>query len=160
MNTGYGRLKDAEIEYAPDTLVLDGVVVTNPTAETYLKAGWKRVVDEPPKAEPFHVVMPSEWEEYETTLTRIYKQVPRSETDEARTFSKLKLVAALKAIDKWVLVRTWIAEKGYFDLYLAAQNFREDNPDFIAALAELKEYAGMTDAEIDAVLEQCIWDGP
>lgn len=75
-----------------------------------------------------------------------------------RVFSKLKLVAALKAADKWVLVKTWIEERGYWDYYLAAQNFREDNEMFAEAVAEVKRYAGMTDDEAEAILKGCIWE--
>ena len=76
----------------------------------------------------------------------------------ARVFSKLKLVAALKEADKWVLVKTWIEERGYYDFYVAAQNFREDNPLFTEALAAIKGYARMTDEQAEAILKNCIWE--
>ena len=76
----------------------------------------------------------------------------------ARVFSKLKLVAALKEADKWVLVKTWIEERGLWDYYLAAQNFREDNEMFSNALAAIKSYARMTDEDAEAILSKCIWE--
>ena len=160
MNTEYGRLNDGELEYAPSAITMeDGTVVANPTAETYLAAGWKRIADDPPAPEDGCTVMPSGWEEGETTITRTYKQVPVEPTPaKPRVFSKLKLVAALKAADKWVLVKTWIEERGYWDYYLAAQNFREDNEMFAEAVAEVKRYAGMTDDEAEAILKGCIWE--
>ena len=75
-----------------------------------------------------------------------------------RIFSKLKLVAALKAADKWVLVKTWLEEKAYYDYYLAAQNFAEDNELFVEGRTAIKNYLGMTDEQIEAILSQCIAD--
>ena len=143
MNRNYGKLVAGEVEYAPAKITKDdGTVVMSPTAETYLAAGWKRIVDEPPAAEPGHTVEVSGWDETADRIVRVYKQVP-SETPEAkpRVFSKLKLVAALKEADKWVLVKTWIEERGLWDYYLAAQNFREDNEMFSNAVAAIKTSA-------------------
>ena len=104
-------------------------------------------------------MQPSGCDECETEIVRIYKQVPEEPTPaKARVFSKLKLVAALKEADKWVLVKTWIEERGLWDYYLAAQNFREDNEMFADALAAIKTYARITDDEAEAILKQCIWE--
>ena len=112
-----------------------------------------------PTAEPGCRVEVSGWREDAETLTCVYKVVP-GETPPAgpRVFSKLKLVAALKAADKWVLVKTWIEERGLWDYYLAAQNFREDNEMFADALAAIKAYARMTDEDTEAILSKCIWE--
>ena len=160
MNMKYGRLFRGDVEYAPDSLEeKDGTVVSNPSAATSLAAGWKRIVDEPPAPEPGCTVCPSGWDEGADAITRVYKQVPGEPTPaKGRVFSKLKLVAALKAADKWVLVKTWIEERGYWDYYLAAQNFREDNEMFADALAAIKAYARMTDEDTEAILSTCIWE--
>ena len=160
MNRNYGKLVAGEVEYAPAKITKDdGTVVMSPTAETYLAAGWKRIVDEPPAAEPGHTVEVSGWEETADSIVRIYKQVPdEPQPTRARVFSKLKLVAALKAADKWVLVKTWIEERGWWDYYLAAQNFREDNEMFSEAIAAVKRYAGMSDDDAEAILKNCIWE--
>ena len=160
MTRNYGKLVEGEVEYAPAKITKDdGTVISNPSAETYLAAGWKRIVDEPPAAEPGHIVEVSGWDETADSIVRIYKQVP-DETPETkvRVFSKLKLVAALKEADKWVLVKTWIEERSLWDYYLAAQNFREDNEMFADALAAIKTYARITDDEAEAILKQCIWE--
>ena len=160
MNTKYGRLKDGRIEYAPASLETEDGVKMNPSAASYLAAGWKKVVDERPEPEPGWRMEISGWREDAETLTCVYKAVP-GETppaEGARVFSKLKLVAALKEADKWVLVKTWIEERGYYDHYVAAQNFREDNPLFIEALAAIKGYARMTDEQAEAILSKCIYE--
>ena len=160
MNMNYGKLVGGEVEYAPAKITLDdGTVVSNPSAATYLAAGWKRIVDERPAPEDGCTVEVSGWDETADSIVRIYKQVPDEPTPgKPRVFSKLKLVAALKEADKWVLVKTWIEERGLWDYYLAAQNFREDNPMFSDALAAIKAYARMTDEDAEAILKNCIWE--
>ena len=77
----------------------------SPSAETYLAAGWKRIVDERPASEEGCTVEVSGWNETADSIVRVYKQVPSGTPEtKARVFSKLKLVAALKEADKWVLV--------------------------------------------------------
>ena len=178
MNTKYGKLVDGEVVYAPPTLDTEDGKKMNPTEASYLAAGWKRVTDEPPAPEEGCTVEPSTWTETDTALVRVYKQVPMpapqsqdgagggrdSDMPSApapvgkRIFSKLKLVAALKAADKWVLVKTWLEEKSYYDFYLAAQNFAEDNELFVEGRDAIKRYLGMSDEQIEAILSQCVAD--
>ena len=160
MNRNYGKLVGSEVEYAPAKITKDdGTVISNPSAETYLAAGWKRIVDEPPAAEPGHTVEVSGWIGTADSIVRVYKQVPdETPPEKPRVFSKLKLVAALKAADKWVLVKTWLEEKAYWDYYVAAQDFAEDHPLFREALAALKRYTGMDDAAVEAILAACVAD--
>jgi len=183
MNTKYGKLTNGQVEYAPDVLTVDGAVKVNPSEASYIAAGWKKVVDAPPTPEDGKDVKVSTWTESGDTITCVYKQVAHtqqevpggtsdggtsgggtsgggaSSTEKGhRTFSKLKLVAALKAADKWVLVKTWLEEKAYYDFYLAAQNFSEEYPLFQEGLAALKRYANLSDELVEAILAQCLAD--
>ena len=183
MNTNYGKLVDGEIVYAPPTLDTEDGKKMNPSEASYLAAGWKKVTDEPPAPEEGCTVEPSTWTETDTTLVRVYKQIPMPPSSEAegggqggtdggrdsdmtpdpapvgkRIFSKLKLVAALKSADKWVLVKTWLEEKAYYDYYLAAQNFAEDNELFVEGRNAIKGYLNMSDEQIEAILSQCVAD--
>ena len=57
-----------------------------------------------------------------------------------------------------MLVKTWLEEKSYYDYYLAAQNFAEDNALFVEGRNAIKGYLGMTDEQIETILSQCIAD--
>ena len=167
---------EGEIVYAPASLDTENGKLMNPSAASCLAAGWKKVVEEPPEPEEGMTVDVSGWTETETTLVRTYKQIPIPPQPEAegggqggdtppapapvgkRIFSKLKLVAALKAADKWVLVKTWLEEKAYYDYYLAAQNFAEDNALFLEGKAAIQRYLNMSDEDIEAILSQCVAD--
>ena len=159
MNTKYGRLVNGRIEYAPNALETEDGVKMNPTKASYLAAGWKKIVDVKPTVEPGCRVEVSGWLEGADTLTCVYKVVAgETPTGGVRVFSKLQLVAPLEEADKWVLVKTWIEERGFYDFYVAAQNFREDNPLFTEALAAIKGYARMTDEQAEAILSKCIYE--
>lgn len=72
-----------------------------------------------------------------------------------RVFSKLKVVAALTEAGVWPQVKAWIEANGLYDLYLAAQEFAEDNEWFAQGLAALKPVVGWTDEQVEALLEEC-----
>ena len=82
---------------------------------------------------------------------RVAKWVP-----DPRIFSKMKVVAALTQAGVWPQVKAWIEERGLYDLYLAAQEFREDDPDFAAGKAALKAQLGWTDEKVAAILAECV----
>lgn len=72
-----------------------------------------------------------------------------------RTFSKYRLVAALMTANVWPQVKAWIeGEPGAYDLYLAAQDFREDNEYFTQGKTALQTALGWTDEQVEAVLRE------
>ena len=165
MKERFGRLEGGRLVPAPASLETADGVVMNPTPGRYLAEGWKRIFDDPPEAEEGFAVEPTGWAETATTLTRTYRQLPVKAAAPAdgaeggpRVFSKLKLVVALKREGLWVLTKTWIEEQGLYDLYLAAQDVREDNEWFVRGLGELKALSRRTDAEAEAILAECTAD--
>lgn len=71
-----------------------------------------------------------------------------------RTFSKLRIVAALTNAGVWAQVKAYIEREGLYDLYLAAQDFREDNEYFTQGKAKLQTALGWTDEQVEAVLAE------
>ena len=69
-----------------------------------------------------------------------------------RTFSKHRIVAALMDACYWPQVKAYIEGAGLWDLYLAAQTFREDDPHFAPALAALKTALAVPDETVESIL--------
>ena len=57
-----------------------------------------------------------------------------------------------------VLVKTWLEEKAYYDYYLAAQDFAEDNDLFIEGRNAIQGYLGVSDEYIESILSKCVAD--
>ena len=75
-----------------------------------------------------------------------------------RTFSKMKVVAALTEEGVWEDVKAWIEGAGLYDIYLAAQDFAEDNEHFAQGKAQLQAALGWSDERVEALLAQCVTD--
>lgn len=75
-----------------------------------------------------------------------------------RTFSKLKCVAALIEAGLWPQVKAWIESAGLYDLYLAAQDFREDNEYFTAGKSRLQADLGLADEKVEEILSASLAD--
>ena len=91
-----------------------------------------------------------------TDIRPIFKLVPV--VSPPRTFSKLRLINALMSRNLWPAVRDWLDASGYYDLFVAAQDFREDHPQFAAALAAARARFSLPDSEITAILAECVAD--
>lgn len=72
-----------------------------------------------------------------------------------RVFSKFKVVRLLTEMGIWLKVRDYIVVKGLYDLFLAAQDFKEDDEFFIEGLTSLKGELGLADEEIEKILKNC-----
>ena len=122
-----------------------------PTEAEYNAAGWYRKAFAPPSPPEGKAVASTRYEVEDNRVVAVY------EYDDApppppRTFSKLKLVAALIEAGVWAQVKAYVEEVGIYDLFLAAQDFREDNEFFASNLALLKQQLGWTDEQVEAIL--------
>ena len=50
----------------------------------------------------------------------------------------------------------WFDTSGYYDIFLAAQDFREDHPQFAAGLSAAKTRFGLIDDETAAILAESV----
>ena len=157
MNLHYAKFVNGELSYAPSTITTKrGDLIVNPKRLSYLQAGYKTLVDNPPAAPRGKSAALTRYDETHDTITAIYKLVPCAEAP--RTFSKLRLVAALQAEGLWSAVHDWLIEADLEDLFLAAQNFREDYPAFTAALDAAKSRFHLTDDQTAALLAASVAD--
>lgn len=97
----------------------------------------------------------------DNVLQRTYVAVDKDESlkpmwNFPRTFSKLKCVEALMDEGVWTEVKKWIEDNGLYDLYLAAQEFSEDNKHFVIGKTQLQQKLGWDDDKIESVLSKCI----
>lgn len=150
--------------------------VTNPTAEDYAAIGAYPRSEEsfaPPKCDEGYHAVPDGYElvvrGQESGVSEELTPNPSVLTPKVwvrkwrveelpppppRTFSKLKVTAALMKMEKWLPVRDYLVQSGMYDLYLAAQDFKEDDEFFVKGLTELKAKFGMSDEEVEAILKE------
>lgn len=149
------RVLTAEPRYI---VTLDATTITNPTAEQYAT-----LRDAYPKGEDAPMPEPQEGK------VAAYNGYALGESDHLwhkqwtlvdappsppRTFSKLRIVAALMQANVWTQVKAYIEQAGLYDLYLAAQEFAEDNVYFTQGKAALQSALGWTDEQVETVLQE------
>ena len=161
LNKGFGKLvENGAMEYAPKAVKLGGYIQLHPTAEEYAVLGYLPVVDAPPSVPPqegYHYEARG-WEERDAAVRRVYAEVADPPAP-PRTFSKMKCVTALMEAELWGAVKSYIESMGLYDLYLAAQDFREDNEYFIRGKAALMEALSLTDEQVEAILAASVAEG-
>ena len=149
---------DGQPVYAPkNAIVVEGRTVLGPKDKHYRLAGYLAVVDERPTnpaPDGWHYEARG-WEERDGAIRRVYEAVANPPAP-PRTFSKLKCVAALMEAGVWHEVKNYIEGAGLYDLYLAAQDFREDNPYFVSGKAQLMASLGWTEEQAEALLAKCV----
>ena len=153
MNKSYAKLINGQLNYAPSVLDTPGGIIMNPKRLSYLQAGWKFLdLQAPAEAPEGKEYVISGYTETSTDIRAIYKLIPLNPPP--RTYSKLRLIAALSKRNLWQQVRDWLIETDLYDLFLAAQSFRSGHPQFTAALSAAQSNFSLTPAETAAILEE------
>lgn len=149
------RVLTAEPRYI---VTIDGRTIVNPTAEQYAT-----LRDAYPKGEDAPLPEPQEGKVVE------YGGYTLGESDRLwhkqwtlvdapppppRTFSKLRIVAALTRAGVWANVKQYIIDADLYDLYLAAQDFSEDNEYFTQGRTQLQTALGWTDEQVETILQE------
>lgn len=93
---------------------------------------------------------PNDWTDCEYAQTEDESEAQVIIT--SRTFSKYRLVSALTQAGVWDSVKQLLIERGLYDLFLAAQDFRDDNEYFATGKAALQTELGWTDAQVEQIL--------
>lgn len=156
MNRNYGKLENGRLVYFDGTLRDGDTYIVAPTAADFRRFGWLPIVDErptDPAPDGYHYA-PTGWNEAEGAIRRVYALV-EDPPPHPRVFSKLKVVAALTREGVWPQVKAWIEEAGLYDLYLAAQDFAEDNEYFTSGRAALAAALSWSDEQVEALLSEC-----
>ena len=165
MATKYGTVANNILTFAPRAIIVNGAMVTNPKAEHFAalnvarakegKPPYLEVVDTPPQTDAAHYAVATGWTRDGDTWRRVY-EVRELPPPPPRTFSKLRIVAALMDAGVWAQVKAYIESAGLYDLYLAAQEFAEDNQYFKDGKDALQTALGWSDEQVEEVLAGCV----
>lgn len=160
----FARLISAtEIEFAPTVVVIDGqTIAVNPdspdAAEIYARCSPRYLPyrDERPTVEPPSYARPVGYEEQGGIVRRVYEIVTPG--PQPRTFSKLKLYAALAQAELWDALVAWLNTQTFeginaYTAFMLAQDLVEDHPMFAQWLAAAKAALSVTDEQAEAILE-------
>lgn len=158
----YGTIIDNKLHPAPRAIRIGGAVVCNPRAEDFARLNAEReaqglpkyypISDDPAPSPPEGKVV--RFNGYAVVAGWIAPQYSFEDAPQPppRTFSKLRIVAALTTAGVWDAVKQLLIERGLYDLFLAAQDFKSDNEYFENGKAALQTALGWTDAQVEQIL--------
>lgn len=146
---------------APAVLTIDGKVVVNPSVAQYATIFAYPLGSAPAPEPPEGKVAVRDGYELQNgkwVPTYRYDDAPAPVPPPPRTFSKLKLYAALASANLWDPLMSWLAEQTYNGMnakvaFELAQDLTEDHPLFAQWLAAAKTALGATDEQVSAILE-------
>ena len=147
---------------APKYATIDGAAVINPTREQCAQMeppAYPLGTSPAPTPPEGKIPVPDGYEPADTPDGKEWRQAWRYEDappPPPRQFSKLKIVAALMGVGVWEQVKAYIEQAGLYDLYLAAQDFAEDNEYFTQGKTALQAQLGWTDEQVEAILAQAV----
>ena len=166
-NRNFGR-SDGKggIQYAPSVFNEDGqIIVPNPLdEEIYFARGWLKVVDVKPAVGENQRADLTGWTENleAKTITAQYTVVdvpPPKKYIQVRRFSKLRLVEFCMEHAFWENLKSYMQKLGYYDLFLMAQVFLENDKFFKTGLQAYKDFKvseGADPEEIQAMIDTAL----
>lgn len=156
MKTTYYTLENNILRKVGSVIHTAKGYVTNPTAEDYATIGAypREETSVMPAVDEEHRAVPDGYELADGKWVCKWR-VEELPPPPPRIFSKFKVVRALTEMGIWLKVRDYIVAKGLYDLFLAAQDFKEDDEFFIEGLTSLKGELGLADEQIEKILKKC-----
>lgn len=163
-NRRYGKnTSGTTIEYAPRTFRENGAVIAPriDDDEFYHSRGWFTLLDVKPEYDPaMKMLSLAGWirDDQLMTLTAQYDIIdrPAPSTVQVRRFSKLKLVEFCMEQGIWDELKAFLEETGYYDLFVMAVFFLENDKFFMRGLQAFQQHKAQ-DPEYDAdVLQKLI----
>lgn len=161
-NRRYGKnTSGTAIEYAPRTFRENGTV-TAPRIdddEAYHSRGWFTIVDVKPEHDPKTKMLSlAGWIEDTTlmTLTAQYDVIDRPTPSivQVRRFSKLKLVEFCIEHGIWDELKEFLESIGYYDLFVMAMVFLENDKFFVHGLEAFQQYKAQKEGYDAQALEE------
>ena len=164
MNRNFAKPKaDMTPEFGPDALVIDGRTILAPKAAHYARAGYLPLSPDypvdPPEGKHYErtgKIEPDGAGDYRWAYTLVDDPPPPP-----RTFSKLKLYAALSAANLWDALKAWLEAQTYegmnaWEAFSLAQELTEDHTMFAKWFSAAKTALGVDDATAEELLSECV----
>ena len=148
LNKNYGRASQNQIQYAPRSFKEDGVLIVPRVDDdgAYLSRGWFKVVECKPKYDPEkYALKQTGWDE-DTEAREVFAVYELVEIQPApvymqvRRFSKLKLVEFCMEKGIWRELKAFLEGLGYYDLFVMAMVFLENDKFFKRGLQAFKAH--------------------
>ena len=148
LNKNYGRASQNQIQYAPRSFKEDGILIVPriDDNEAYLSRNWFKVVERKPEYDPEkYMLNQTGWDEdiNSSEVFAIYELVeiqPAPVYMQVRRFSKLKLVEFCMEKGIWQDLKSFLEETGYYDLFVMAMVFLENDKFFKRGLQAFKAH--------------------
>ena len=149
-----------KVDYAP---VLLPPACNAPTEEEYNNAGWYRNAIEPPQV-PGGKMVASVTYSYDVEKNAVvadytFEDAPKP----VRTFSKLKLYAALSQMGLWERFEEWLKTQtingvNAYTAFSLAQDLNDSNVLFLGVVESAKEALGVSDETVEMILNASVQD--
>ena len=152
---------------APKYATIDGAAVINPTRKQYARMdppAYPLGTSNPPEPPEGKIAVPDGYEPADTPDGKEWRQKWRYEDappPPPRTFSKLKLYAALAQAGLWDPLVAWLNTQTFeginaYTAFMLAQDLVEDHPMFSQWLIAAKTALGVTDEQAEAILDAAV----
>ena len=146
-----------KIEYAPVAFNENNSIIVpiQTDDEFYHSRDYYTVSNNPPSNGRYVF---SRWEKDDDakTITAVYVEDDIEPEKTVHKYSKLKLTMFMMELGIWEDVKEWLNGMGYYDLYLMAQVFADDNDNFNDAINGFRDTFSDRVGNIDAVIQQAL----
>ena len=135
-----------------------GNVVSNlsaQTVETLVKCGWYKVIV--PSYELGMLQYPvTVGYTFNATNGTATAKIEIRDGAPVKKYTQYKVIGVLLQMGKWNDVKQFLTDNNLYDMFMAAQYLATDDPNFFAAKKQMARLLGITDKELDVILENCI----
>ena len=155
----YAKLREGQIEFAPNYIRTEKDYIIQPTKAEYLGHGWKVYVDEYPVTDERHMAVADGYTETDDTISVRYRmeEIP-PQPKIPREFSRYKFAEVMHQQGVYDQVMKMLSDYGILWAWNDATVFKEDNEYFKSAIKTAKVKFSVTDEQMEEVLGLCVAD--
>lgn len=159
-NRNFGQLvSENNIKFAPIEVTVDGHIVINPTAESYLAADdgpWLPIHDVKPEEKVGVYYVPNGWEQHDDAIWRMYEEMPI--VAPVACYKVEEIIYGLIEANALQLIKALVGD--YWELFTMRDIVMTDNEiwkeKFPLIRAEIVKQGILTDEQIDNILREAL----